>query len=142
MHDRTIDAMVPEPLVPNERGIVYLTVTDQHVVRPMELTYREAMLVVPVALGGTAGTYIPVRYVDQTAPLLIGREIFGFPEVEADIAWTSDGEGIRIVVTRDGTTLIELATALGDPLEEIPQKAAGPSFNLELVPSVRLFTTT
>ena len=129
-------AMVPEPLEPNERGIAYLIVAEQRVVKPIEGTYLEVILSIPVSYGETAGSYMPVLYLDDPMAIIVGREVYGYAKIEAEISWTETNDGIEIEVTRKGAKLIGLSVALGEPIEQIPQEAPAPSFNLKLIPSV------
>jgi acetoacetate decarboxylase len=131
-------ALVPEPLEPNERGLIHLLVAEQRVVHPVAGTYFEAMLSIPVSLGGTAGSYMPVLYLDEVVPILSGREVYGFAKVEADIRWETNGDSVHITVARRGATLIRLAAVAGEPVDQIPQEPQLPIFNLKLVPSVEL----
>lgn len=129
-------AMVPEPLTPNPDHVMSILVADHHITRPLVVSYYEAMLAVPVSHDGCVGTYLPVLYLDKVLPIIGGREIWGFSKVEAEIHLSAGGSTVTATVVREGTTLIDMAAHLGEPVVPIPEMPNDPIFNLKLIPSV------
>jgi acetoacetate decarboxylase len=80
---------------------------------------------------------MPVLYLDQAMPIIMGREIYGYPKVDAAFDWIEKDGSIHATVSRQDTTLIDIKLRLGPPLEQIPEIASGPNLNLKLIPSVQ-----
>lgn len=127
--------LVPEPLRPNADGTMILELCQLKLVEPRPFAYNEAILRIPVTYGGTEGVYMVVLYLDKFPPITPGREVYGYPKVDANVAIdVKDGEFYGRV-ERDGTTIIDVAAALGEPTTppaEVPDSTA---FNLKLIPS-------
>ncbi len=129
--------LVPEPLQPNPKGLMTIVVVLHKVVSPVAGEYREAFLSVPVSLGEQKGSYFPVLYLDETVPIVCGREIYGMSKIDAEIEWTETPESIRATVKRLGTTLVDMTLQLAPPLATIPPMPNEPIFSLKWIPSVR-----
>src|SRR6202521_456913 len=84
-------AVVPEPLEVSEPIVKY------EFIRMPDATgfgdYTESGQVIPVRLRGEEGVYVHAMYLDDDAPIVGGRELWGFPkklaspkiEVESDV---------------------------------------------------------
>ena len=137
----TLRALVPGPLQPNKDGIMQVLLADHKVTAPVPFTYFEAIISIPAALGELQGSYMPVLYLDQAMPIIMGREIYGYPKVDAEFQWVEKDGSIHATVSRQGTTIIDLELHLGPPLGQIPDVPSGPNFNRKLVPSVEAGAT-
>ena len=128
--------MVPEPLMPNPENMMSIIVCDYHITRPIDFSYLEAVLAVPVSHDDFGGNYLPVLYLDKTIPIIGGREIWGFSKVDAKIMMSEKGRTVSASVVRNGTTLIKMTAQLGEPVVPIPEIPNNPYLNLKLIPSV------
>jgi len=100
------------------------------------LPYLEAGVSVPAALEGRPGTYYVYLYLDRAAPIVGGREIYGFPKKEAEITFVEEKGRVGATVTRRGSPLVRASLELGDPLPIQASAGPGIAYNLKLIPSV------
>jgi acetoacetate decarboxylase len=128
-------ALVPEPLIVNPAGQVFLYVGDLHVVAPARVGYREAGIMIPASDGREEGVYLPVLYLDRVLPIVAGREVWGYPKFEADIELVEESGAVRASVKSQGTSLIDATLRLGSP---VPPQNLSPRtmFLLKRIPSV------
>ncbi len=131
-----VQAIVPKPLLANQKGIMSIVIGEQKIVDPMRLSYHEAIILVPVSYAGAEGNYLPVLYLDKDVPIIAGREIYGYSKFEAEIHLKEDDTRIHATVTRDGTTLIDAILSRVEPAAPNPMSPSTPTFNLKLIPSV------
>ena len=73
----------------------------------------------------------------RPAAITAGREIYGFPKEDAEIAFTEAEEGITARVVQQGVTLIDIAFHRVGRIDPIPKGEPMPMFNLKLIPSVK-----
>jgi acetoacetate decarboxylase len=132
-----LDRLVPAPLQPNPDCIVafYFALISMKV--PIEFGYKEVGILVPVAHGETQGLYCAYMYLDTVAPIVVGREIWGFPKKEASIALTEEGGEVSVVVSHFGFPLIKAAMRPETRIEVIPESPYQAFFNLKVIPSAR-----
>jgi acetoacetate decarboxylase len=128
--------LVPAPLVPNSGGQIGLYISLMNVTAPVPFSYHEAALQIPVSYGEKQGNYMAILYLDEALPIVAGREIYGFPKVDASISLEDEGGVIRGRVERFGATLIDVTMTMGPPVEPVPFIPAVPMFAVKLVPSV------
>jgi len=100
--------------------------------------FKELVVLVPVQVDDTVGSYIPYIYVTTDEALIPGREIAGFPKLLADIVWERDGSRFRGSVTRWGVTFLSLEGEIQGPVAETLAGGAAPapppSLNYKLIP--------
>ena len=75
--------------------------------------YHEAGVFVHVRAGRRTGIHCPWMILDDDVALILGRELLGYPKKLGEIEWHLDGDTIRALATRRGSTLIDMAGTLG-----------------------------
>jgi acetoacetate decarboxylase len=100
--------------------------------------FNELVVLVPVRVEETLGSYVPHIYVNTDEALIPGREIAGFPKLLADVKWEPDGNRFRGSVKRWGTTIFSVEGQIQGPMPE-PAPGEGPptpppSINYKLIP--------
>ncbi len=103
----TLRALVPEPLEVNSENLLRVYIGLLNIVEPLQFSYHEAGIMIPTFYKGIEGSYMPVLYLDQTFPITIGREVWGFPKFDAHVTLTEAPETIRATVSSQGTSLIK-----------------------------------
>jgi acetoacetate decarboxylase len=128
-------ALVPEPLAVNPAGLVTIYVGALNVADPVHFSYHEAGIMIPASYMGKEGNYMPVLYLDQALPIMVGREIWGFPKFQAELGLEVEGGMVRAHVIMNGVSLIDATLHMSEP---IPHKASTPLtiFLLKSIPSV------
>jgi acetoacetate decarboxylase len=100
-------AVVPEPLEVSEPIVKY------EFIRMPDSTgfgdYTESGQMIPVRLNGEEGAYVHSMYLDDDAPILGGRELWGFPKKLAQPKISHEGEVI-VCTLRYGQALCAMAT--------------------------------
>jgi acetoacetate decarboxylase len=130
-------AVVPEPLEVIEPIVKY------EFIRMPDSTgfgdYTESGQVIPVRFGGRDGTYVHSMYLDDDAPILGGRELWGFPKKLARPKISRDGE-VLVGTLHYGQTLCAVATMGYKHRAEDPAQALRslrqPNFVLKIIPHV------
>jgi acetoacetate decarboxylase len=127
--------LVPEPLAVNPDDQMIIYVGALNVVAPVRFSYYEAGIMIPASDGREEGVYMPVLYLDKALPIVVGREVWGFPKFQADLSLKEEGGVVRATVISEGTSLIDATLHLGDP---IPPMNVSPStiFLMKTIPSV------
>lgn len=100
--------------------------------------FNELVVLVPVRVDDTLGSYVPHIYVNTDEALIPGREIAGFPKLLGDVRWERDGNQFRGSVTRWGVTFFSVEGEIQGPMPE-PAPGEGPptpppSINYKLIP--------
>ena len=129
--------LVPAPLQPNPDQLLAFYSALMHVTAPMEWTYKEVGLLVPVSYNGRPGNYFVCLYLDTVEGILAGREIWGFPKQQAEITYAEAEGGVTTSGERMGFPLFKASMRLETQLTEIPPSPPGPFFNLKIIPSVK-----
>jgi acetoacetate decarboxylase len=100
--------------------------------------FNELVVLVPVRVDETLGSYVPHIYVNTDEALIPGREIAGFPKLLADVKWERSGNRFRGSVTRWGVTFFSVEGEIQGPMPEPTAGAAPmappPSINYKLIP--------
>jgi acetoacetate decarboxylase len=133
----TLQALVPAPLVPNPDSVLFIYFAQFNVVAPTRFRYLEMGIGVPASFSDIAGQYAAYLYLDKAGAIVPGREIYGWPKKDAEIAFTEDKDGIAAQVVRDGVVLADATLHLLEKVDPIPQQPGAPWFNLKLIPSVK-----
>jgi acetoacetate decarboxylase len=136
--------LVPKPMVPNPENLVSVYFgrfnTPDYSSGEFQFkgdSYVELGFVVPVTLGKNAGGYSLFLYLDKVAPLVSGREIWGYPKKEADITLTDDNGNMTVVMKRLGTTLMKATFKRTKKVEPLPKVPPRVRYNLKYIPSVK-----
>lgn len=100
--------------------------------------FNELVVLVPVRVDETLGSYVPHIYVNTDEALIPGREIAGFPKLLADVQWERSGNRFRGSVTRWGVTFFSVEGEIQGPMPE-PAAGSAPmappaSINYKLIP--------
>ena len=101
--------------------------------------YTETGQVIPVTFNGQAGGYVHAMYLDCEAPIVGGREIWGFPKKLASPSLTVDDDTL-VGVLKFGAWNIAVGTmgykyrAL--PVERVKKTMEEPSYLLKIIPHV------
>jgi acetoacetate decarboxylase len=103
-----LQALVPDPMVVNTENMLAIYVGMLHVIKPTQISYGEAGIMVPVTLGERSGTYMPVLYLDEIELLTSGREVWGFPKFRAGVSFQRDGDAVAATVTDTGVRIIQM----------------------------------
>jgi len=104
---------------------------DYAVRHPDRCIVREAVVAVAACHDGKAGYYDPFLYCDSDAEIAVGREMFGWPQVAAEMWLTPPdpfdgikaGDVLAAKVSRLGRPVFELEIAVeraGDFPEDVP----------------------
>jgi acetoacetate decarboxylase len=130
-------AVVPEPLEIIEPIVKY------EFIRMPDSTgfgdYTESGQVIPVRYAGMDGVYVHSMYLDDDAPILGGRELWGFPKKLAQPKISHEGE-IVVGTLHYGKALCAMATmgykhrALEK--DEVLKSLRKPNFVLKIIPHV------
>jgi acetoacetate decarboxylase len=130
-------AVVPEPLEFDEPLVKY------EFIRMPDSTgfgdYTESGQVIPVRFRGERGSYVHAMYLDDDAPIVGGRELWGFPKKLASPKISHEGDVI-VGALHYGSVLCATAT-IGYKHRPLDQKLVGdslgePNFLLKVIPHV------
>lgn len=129
-------ALVPEPLFVNPDGWLIIYVGELNIVSPCQTSYYEAGIMIPASDGHEEGVYMPVLYLDKTLPIVIGREVWGYPKFRAELSLSEESGVVHASVKSEGTSLIDATLHLGDP---IPPRNMSPHtiFLMKTIPSAQ-----
>jgi len=130
-----LKSLVPEPLVPNSDGIMFVTISRFFV--SGFGSYNELIFGAPVNYGDRVVNYSLYLMLDNDIPIGAGREIWGFPKKLARVELTEQDGILTGTVERGGILLVKACVSI-DALGK-PEDAAGSAeyVNLKLIPSVR-----
>ncbi len=126
--------LVPEPLVVNPAGQLFIYVGDLNIA-PHHVRYHEAGIMIPASDGREEGVYLPVLYLDRVLPIVVGREVWGYPKFQADIDLVEEAGVVRASVKSEGTSLIDATLRLGAPVPPV-NMTPRTMFLLKRIPSV------
>jgi len=132
-----LEAVVPEPLEIAEPVVKY------EFIRMPDSTgfgdYTETGQVIPVKFRGVLGGYVHSMYLDDDAPIVGGRELWGFPKKLASPKICHDSE-VMVGTLHKGSLLCAVATMgykhnIIDP-KPILASMQTPSFLIKIIPHV------
>ena len=126
--------LVPEPLVANPDGQMIIYIGALNVVSPVRIGYLEAGIMIPASDGREEGVYLPVLYLDKALPIVVGREVWGFPKFQADLSLQEEADVVHARVISEKTTLIDAVLHMGAPIPP-PVPSPGTFFLMKKVPS-------
>jgi acetoacetate decarboxylase len=127
--------LVPEPLVVNPYGQMIIYIGALNVVSPVRVGYLEAGIMIPASDGREEGVYLPVLYLDKALPIVVGREVWGFPKFQADLSLQEEAGVVHARVVSEKTTLMDAVLHMGAPIPP-PVLSPGTFFLMKRIPSV------
>jgi acetoacetate decarboxylase len=130
-----LESLIPPPLTlnPNHLMIFYIGLFQ---FADFDMPYHEAGLLIPVVQAGRNGNYAIVLYLNQTNPIVGGREIYGWPKKEAEQILFNEEQGkISASVTRYGQRIIDASFEMQQKMDPIPARPIEPTFTLKYIPS-------
>ena len=116
-----INRLVPVPLKAYPGEIMIISIALHNVESAFidkqkqmsDYKYHEMYLTIPAEFNGKAGGFMPLLYLDKVDPIILGREIWGFPKYFAEINFQKDEKKTSARVSKDGKLLIEIDLELG-----------------------------
>lgn len=117
-----IKRLVPSPLMAYAGDIMIISVAfhnieSAYIDKKMQMSdykYHEMYLTIPVMFNGKPGGFMPILYLDKVDPIILGREIWGFPKFFADIDFQKNEKTASARVSKDGELIIAIELELGD----------------------------
>ena len=134
-------SLVPKELTVNEKNEIIFFVGDLRVAGEHPYSYKEAGIVIPVTYKkGTKdelkGDFIPILYLDQVAPIVGGREAYGYNKFYAEIELLEEENKVRGIVTQYDKTLIDIVVHKDSPkVTEAIKLDNGGHFVIKRIPS-------
>lgn len=113
-----IAAVLPPPLEPSDEPLVRVTVASVDLGRGLP-PFGAGTFAVQARHEGTVGNYPLVMPMTTEQSVVGGRETFGEPKKLAEVTLTRDGDNVKGLVTRLGTTIIEIIGRVTGPLDPI-----------------------
>ncbi len=83
--------------------------------------------------GNIEGAYVLTMFMSTDQAIVFGRDLFGEPKKQADVALNIIGNQLRGTVDRDGVRLVDLSISLGE--DTGPMRSQGSSFNIKAQPA-------
>jgi len=134
-----LQELVPKPLLPNPYNLMFIYIGRLNIESPAggRYDYLEAGIGIPVIFSKTPGNYPVCLFLNKALPIVGGREIWGWPKKDAEIAFTERDREISGRVERFGTVLLSLSARLEKKVDPIPSRPEMPWYLLKIIPSVR-----
>ncbi|MEI7990770.1 MAG: acetoacetate decarboxylase family protein [Chloroflexota bacterium] len=131
-----VEKWVPLPLKPDP-SLPILFYVGKLTIANYGLSYNEAALAVPVLdSSGKQGFYPLVLYLDQTNPIIGGRETYGYPKKEAEkITFEEQNGMLSGGITRYGFPIITYKFETLQKVSPIPPRVVAPWYLLKFIPS-------
>ncbi|WP_265446254.1 acetoacetate decarboxylase family protein [Flexivirga meconopsidis] len=107
--------------------------------------YHEAGLFVHIKTLRGTGIHCPWMILDDDVPLILGRELLGYPKKLGEIDWSIEGDRIESHARRRGAPLLDLVGTLGEEIADAPPFLGRPHRNVSgligaALPRVLAFT--
>ena len=136
-----IRELVPEPLLPNPDSLMFIYFGSLNMQREAigEFKFLEMGIGIPAIFPETktVGNYAVCLYLNRALPVILGREIWGWPKKDAEITFfEKDGE-ISGRVERFGTVLLRVTGKLQKKLRPGPDPPEKIWFLEKFIPSAR-----
>jgi acetoacetate decarboxylase len=127
-----IQRILPEGLELQDDPVAVVTIADYHF--STFGPYPETILAIPCLLDGEAVSYTHYLFTNQEAPLIAGREIWGYAKKLAHIEIINQSEQTMGIVERPKGNRI--LTAIMRTVDNVPGDgfAAAPSISLKMIP--------
>ncbi len=131
--EEAIQRILPEGLEMQDDPVAVVTVADYHF--STFGPYPETILAVPCLLDGEPVSYTHYLFTDQEAPLIAGREVWGYAKKLAHIEIINQSEQTMGIVERPKGNRI--LTAVMRTVDNVPGDdfAAAPSISLKMIPN-------
>ena len=113
-----VAAVLPPPLEPSDQPLVTVKVATVDLGRGLP-PFGAGSFAVQARHEGTVGNYALLMPMTTEQSVVGGRETFGEPKKLAEVTLTRDGDQVKGLITRLGTTIIEIAGRVTGPLEPI-----------------------
>lgn len=113
-----IAAVLPPPLEPTDQPLVSVKVATVDLGRGLP-PFGAGSFAVQARHEGTVGNYALLMPMTTEQSVVGGRETFGEPKKLAEVTLTRDGDQVKGLITRLGTTIIEIGGRVTDPLDPI-----------------------
>src|SRR5687768_10305996 len=109
-----VAAVLPPPLKPSDRPLVTVKVATVDLGRGLP-PFGAGSFAVQARHEGTVGNYALLMPMTTEQSVVGGRETFGEPKKLAEVTLTRDGDQVKGLITRLGTTIIEIAGRVTGP---------------------------
>jgi acetoacetate decarboxylase len=133
-----LQRLLPKPLLPNPFNLMFVYIGRLHIQGASGgYDYLEAGIGIPAVFGGMPGNYAVCLYLDKVMPIVGGREVWGWPKKEAEIAFVEKDGEISGRVERFGTVVLGLSGKLEKKAGPGPAQPELPWFLQKIIPSVK-----
>jgi acetoacetate decarboxylase len=112
-----VASVLPPPLEPRADAHVKVTIATVDLGRPGLAPFGAGSFSVAARHEGTDGWYALVMPMTTEQSVIGGRETFGEPKKLGQVELHRDGDRVVGTVARLGTTIIEIAGTIGEPVE-------------------------
>ncbi len=112
-----IAAVLPPPIQPGAEPLVKVTVATVDLGRPGLPPFGAGSFSVAARHEGTDGWYALVMPMTTEQSVIGGRETFGEPKKLGQVELARDGDRVVGTIARLGTTIVEIAGTVGEPIE-------------------------
>lgn len=131
-----IEKLLPEPLKATMEGDMAISFIKHKISSPFKLHYSEVCLVIAASFDKTEGWYMPVLYLDEIAAVTLGREIWGYNKIGAEISFTESGNKTMVSVKQGNDEIISATFILEASFTPDETNDQGKIINLKFIPSV------
>jgi acetoacetate decarboxylase len=114
-----VAAVLPPPLEVGAEPLVKVTVATVDLGRPGIPEFGAGSFSVAARHEGTEGWYALLMPMTTEQSVIGGRETFGEPKKLGQVELRRDGERVTGTIARLGTTIVEIAGTVGEPIEVI-----------------------
>ncbi|NOY29627.1 MAG: acetoacetate decarboxylase family protein [Planctomycetes bacterium] len=133
---QVLASLVPEPLETNADGVLWIYFVHIGAAKPLLLPYREVGLFVPVTYDGKQGLFSLAMFLDESLPITIGREVWGFPKRFADsISLEREGDRCSSKLVHDGSTLLDATFRVAENKTQQPSEQLTRVYTHRVIPS-------
>ncbi len=107
---KTMERLLPDPLVADSSNNVKIYLIKQ---KYNGMEYNEVIIYVSANFKGDKKDYMKIIYLEESGPIVVGREIWGMPKVDAKMNYTRSENNIDFSLKRKGEELLSLKATLG-----------------------------
>ncbi len=133
-----IATLLPDPLVANAEGILWLYLFHLEAAEPLAFDYHEVGLFVPVTCNRQQGVFSLALFLDESLPITIGREVWGFPKKFADsIAVRREQNCCNTKLVHQGSTLLEATFCVTEEEVRLEAEQTHRVYTHRMIPSWR-----
>ncbi len=133
--------LVPEPLLPNPDNVMFIYIGSLNIDTPSagRFNYIEAGIGVPVVFSKTKGQgqYAVCLYLNKAAPIVGGREVWGWPKKDAEMTFTDAEGAISARVERLGTILLNVNGKRRQKIDPSLNQPQMPWFLQKIIPAAQ-----